>query len=509
VPGILSRTRVKKWRASPSEARSQKSGTNTETGTLSGMNDTKRKTKIVCTLGPATDSAEGISSLLEAGMDVVRLNFSHGDRETHRQTIRRIRDVARREGREVGILQDLGGPKIRLGELPEGGIELQAGSRVALGVDGQAAEGVLPVSYKHLLEDVGAGECILLADGLVELEVREVADDRLLCDVVIGGALTSRKGVNLPQANLRVPAFTDKDRSDLEVGLEEGVDFVALSFVRHEDDMAPVRDRLSDLEHPPLLIAKIEKPQAVQRLDRILEAVDGVMVARGDLGVEMPPEQVPMIQKRIIAASRRAGLPVITATQMLRSMVDSPRPLRAEASDVANAVLDGTDAVMLSEETAIGRYPTEAVRVLDRVALEAEPEIDHSRMIADSVSPSVPELTGAISRAACELAASIAAAAIITTTASGATARLVARLRPAAPVLAVTPFEAVARQLTLSWGVIAAKVEETSDFGTLGAEMRETLAEHGLDTPGNRIVITAGLPLGVSGSTNLLRVFEY
>ena len=210
-----------------------------------------RKTKIVCTLGPATDSADGIAALLEAGMDVVRLNFSHGDRETHRQTIRRIRKIAQQAGREVGILQDLGGPKIRLGELPESGIELRAGSTVPLGVDGQTSEGVLPVSYQYLLEDVGVGERILLADGLVELEVREVTGDRLLCDVVIGGTLTSRKGVNLPQANLRIPAFTDKDRSDLEVGLEEGVDFVALSFVRHEDDVAPVRSRLSDLEHPP------------------------------------------------------------------------------------------------------------------------------------------------------------------------------------------------------------------------------------------------------------------
>ena len=470
---------------------------------------TRRKTKIVCTLGPATNSADGIASLLEAGMDVVRLNFSHGDRKTHRQTIRRIREVSRGVGRNVGILQDLGGPKIRLGELPEEGVDLVAGTRVDLGVAGRVADGVLPVDYEYLLEDVGAGERILLADGLVELEVKEVASDRLICEVVNGSTLTSRKGVNLPQANLRVAAFTEKDRADLEVGLEEGVDFVAISFVRHEDDLAPARERLSDLDHPPLLIAKIEKPQAVDRLEPILEAVDGVMVARGDLGVEMPPEQVPMIQKRIIAASRRAGLPVITATQMLRSMVDSPRPLRAEASDVANAVLDGTDAVMLSEETAIGRYPTEAVRVLDRVARQAEPEIDHSRMIADSSSPSVPELTGAISRAACELAASIGAAAIITTTASGATARLVARLRPAAPVLGVTPSDAVARQLSLSWGVIAANADETSDLGTLGAEVREILAAHGLDVPGNRIVITAGLPLGVSGSTNLLRVFEF
>jgi len=469
----------------------------------------QRKTKIVCTLGPVTDSAEGISALLEAGMDVVRLNFSHGDRETHRATIRRIREVSREAGREIGILQDLGGPKIRLGELPGKGVELVAGTSVALGVDGRVAEGVLPVSYPHLLEDVGAGERILLADGIAELEVTEVTNDRLVCEVLIGGKVTSRKGVNLPQANLRVAAFTDKDRHDLEVGLAEGVDFVALSFVRHEDDLAPVRERLETQEHPPLLIAKIEKPQAVDRLEPILEAVDGVMVARGDLGVEMPPEAVPMIQKTIIAAARRAGRPVITATQMLRSMVDSPRPLRAEASDIANAVLDGTDAVMLSEETAIGNFPTKAVRVLHRVAMAAEPEIDHQKMLSDSVSPSIPELTGAISRAACDLAASINAAAILTTTASGATARLVARLRPSAPVLAMTTSEAVARQLTLSWGVMATVANEATDIATMGDEMREILARYGLDARGNRIVITAGLPLGVSGSTNLLQVREF
>jgi len=383
-------------------------------------------------------SRDGIASLLEAGMDVVRLNFSHGDREDHRKKIRRIREVSESVGREIGILQDLGGPKIRLGELTEGGVNLEAGSTIALGIEGQAGNAVLPVSYPYLLEDVGAGERILLADGLVELEVHEVKSDRLLCAVIIGGTVTSRKGVNLPQANLRVAAFTEKDRADLEVGLEEGVDFVALSFVRHEDDLAPVRERLTQQSHPPMLIAKIEKPQAVDRLQPILEAVDGVMVARGDLGVEMPPEKVPMIQKDIIAAARRAGRPVITATQMLRSMVDSPRPLRAEASDVANAVLDGTDAVMLSEETAIGNYPNEAVRVLHRVALEAEPKIDHAEMLADSLSPTIPDLTGAISRAACELASDINASAIVTTTASGSTARLVARLRPATPVLAMT-----------------------------------------------------------------------
>ena len=468
----------------------------------------QRKTKIVCTLGPATESAEGIASLIEAGMDVVRLNFSHGDREDHRQKIRRIREVSKSVGREVGILQDLGGPKIRLGELPEEGVNLEAGATISLGVEGQVGDGVLPVSYPYLLDDVGIGERILLADGLAELEVRDVKNDRLLCEVLIGGTVTSRKGVNLPQANLRVAAFTEKDRADLEVGLEEGVDFVALSFVRHEDDLAPVRERISQQDRPPMLIAKIEKPQAVDRLQPILEAVDGAMVARGDLGVEMPPEKVPMIQKNIIAAARRAGRPVITATQMLRSMVDSPRPLRAEASDVANAVLDGTDAVMLSEETAIGNYPVEAVRVLHRVALEAEPEIDHAEMLSDSQSPSVPDVTGAISRAACELASDISASAIVTTTASGGTARLVARLRPATPVLAMTTSVAVARQLCLSWGVRAALSEETEKTEILGHAIVAELTRLGLQKRGNRVVVTAGLPLGYSDSTNVIRVFE-
>jgi pyruvate kinase len=468
----------------------------------------RRKTKIVCTLGPATDSPEGIAALIDAGCDVFRLNFSHGDREDHREKIRRIREVSASVGHEVGILQDLGGPKIRLGTLPEEGIQLEAGMSVALGVEGQSGGGVLPVGYPFLLEDVKAGERILLADGVVELEVTEVTGDRLVCAVLIGGTVTSRKGVNLPQAKLRVAAFTEKDRGDLEVGLEEGVDFVALSFVRHENDLGPVRERLSRQEHPPMLIAKIEKPQAVERLQPILEAVDGVMVARGDLGVEMPPEKVPMIQKEIIAAARRAGKPVITATQMLRSMVDSPRPLRAEASDVANAVLDGTDAVMLSEETAIGHYPTEAVRVLHRVALEAEPEIDHEEMLADSDSPAVPGVTGSISRAAYELAAGIGAAAIVTTTASGDTARLVARLRPTTPVLALTATAAVARQLDLSWGVISAAVRATDRTEELGEAIFAELARHGLGGKGDRVVITAGLPLGSSDSTNVIRVEE-
>jgi pyruvate kinase len=465
-----------------------------------------RRTKIVCTLGPATDSSDAIAALIEAGMDLARLNFSHGDREDHRATIRRVREVADRAGRPVGILQDLGGPKIRLGSLPDDGVLLEAGATVDLAPSNRTPNGALPVDYEFLLDDVTAGETILLADGAAELEVLKIGTDRLVSRVLNGGLLTSRKGVNLPEATLRVPAVTDKDLGDLEVGLEEGVDVVALSFVRHEDDLRPVLDRVADVEHPPLVTAKIEKPQAVARIEPILSAVDAVMVARGDLGVEMPPEKVPMIQKRIIAAARRCGRPVITATQMLRSMVDSPRPLRAEASDVANAVFDGTDALMLSEETAVGRYPEHAVRILDRVAREVEPELDHDRLAASPSSDGGADVTDAVSLAACDLAAAVGAAAIITTTSSGNTARLIARHRPVMPVLGVTTSSEVARQLTLSWGVIPTVVESTADPAVLRRTLRRELLAHALAEPGDHVVVVAGLPLGFSDAANVVQV---
>jgi pyruvate kinase len=465
-----------------------------------------RRTKIVCTLGPATDSPAGIAGLIAAGIDVVRLNFSHGDREQHRATIRRVREVAASAGRDVAILQDLGGPKIRLGTLPDAGVVLETRGTVELAPDGKAPPGTLPVSYPYLVEDVKPGETILLADGAVELEVLEVRADRLVCRVVNGGLLTSRKGVNLPQAELRVAAVTDKDLADLEVGLAEGVDLVALSFVRHEDDLAPVLARLEGVARRPLVIAKIEKPQAVARLAPIIAAVDGVMVARGDLGVEMPPEKVPLVQKQIIEAARRAGRPVITATQMLRSMVDSPRPLRAEASDIANAVLDGTDALMLSEETAIGRYPAEAVGMLDRVAVETEAHLDHGRFADVPPSADRPDVTGAISRAACDLAGAVGAAAIVTTTTSGGTARLIARHRPRVPVLGIASSATVARQLMLSWGVIPVAATATADVASLGGLVRHELAALGIARPGDHVVIVAGLPLGFSDSASLLQI---
>jgi pyruvate kinase len=441
-------------------------------------------------------------------MDVARLNFSHGRRDDHRETIRTIREVAEARDREIGILQDLGGPKIRLGVLPDEGVVIEAQQIVELAVGDDAPAGILPVSYPHLLEDVGVGETILLADGAAELEVVEILADRLRCRVVNGGWLTSRKGVNLPQANLQIPAVTDKDFADLEVGLSEGVDFVALSFVRHEDDLVEVQRRLEQLERPPMLVAKIEKPQAVERIEPIIEAVGGVMVARGDLGVEMPPEKVPVVQKRIIDAARHAGRPVITATQMLRSMVDSPRPLRAEASDVANAVFDGTDALMLSEETAIGRYPTEAVQMLHRVAVEAESYLDHDALTTDPEPSEGPDITGAVSRAACRLADAIGAAAIVTTTTSGSTARLIARHRPPRPVFGMTTSIEVARQLSLSWGVIPETTDATSDLAALGQVLIDELCSQAIARRGDHVVIVAGLPLGFSDSANVLRIHQ-
>lgn len=319
-----------------------------------------RKTKIVCTIGPATANPERLKQLIQAGMNVARLNFSHGDHKAHRETIKKIRRAAREEGRPVGILQDLAGPKIRLGRISER--QLNAGEEVVLVSGAETSGDALPVNYPYLCQDLSQGESILMADGRVELQVLEVNDDHIRAKVVSGGILTANKGVNLPASDLRIAAFTDKDREDLEFGLAECVDFVAMSFIRHENDLAPLRERISKSDGRPLIIAKIEKPQAVDRLEPIIAAVDGVMVARGDLGVEMPLEGVPLIQKKIIQQARTAGKVVITATQMLGSMVESPRPSRAEVADVANAILDGTDAVMLSEETAVANIPSKRWR---------------------------------------------------------------------------------------------------------------------------------------------------
>jgi pyruvate kinase len=349
---------------------------------------------------------------------------------------------------------------------------------------------------------------MLLSDGRVELVVREKHRDRLVCDVLVGGDLQSRKGVNLPSSHLKIPALTEKDRADLQVGLEEHVDFVALSFVRHESDLDPALEILDKLKRKPMLVAKIEKPQALDRLEKIIAQADAVMVARGDLGVEMPLEQVPLIQKRIIRSARQMAKPVITATQMLASMMANPRPTRAEAADVANAILDGTDALMLSDETAVGAYPIQAVSVLDRIARTVEGHIDEAALMQESTPDSLPATAAGISRAACLLARELRAAAIVASTSSGSTARLVSRFRPHRPILGLTESLQTLRQLTLSWGVVPDWVTSVSHTDQIFEAAKALVLERKVAHHGERLVITAGVPVGVSGTTNLIKVME-
>ena len=465
-----------------------------------------RKTKIVCTIGPATASLETIKELIRAGMNVARLNFSHGNHKEHRETIRKIRQASREEGGPVGILQDLAGPKIRLGQLEKR--RLTAGEEVIL-TSGETATGdALPVNYPYLCEDLSERESILMADGRVELLVLEVQENYIRARVVNGGMIAANKGVNLPASDLRIPAFTEKDREDLEFGLAEGVDFVAMSFVRHEKDLKPLLQRTAGNSTRPLLIAKIEKPQAVDRLGPIISAVDGVMVARGDLGVEMPLEDVPLIQKKIIFQARTAGKVVITATQMLGSMVENPRPSRAEVTDVANAILDGTDAVMLSEETAVGNYPVQAVTVLDRVAISTEASLDPRRFLKDDISENLPLSIAAVSRAAAWMANDMKADLIVAATTGGSTARVMSRLRLPIPIIGLTANPKTLRQFCLSYGVIPALVTAYDDFDEMLWQVNRYLKNEALARKGSRIILTAGTPLNVPGTTNLIKVLE-
>ena len=467
-----------------------------------------RRTRIVCTLGPATGSAEMIERLIAEGMDVARLNFSHGDREQHRQTIRLIRSLSRKAGKEIGILQDLGGPKIRLGQLNVEKIILKHGDRVRLVVGVHAEGDAIPVNYPSLLEDIEEGNPILVADGTVQFTVVEKKPGEAVCKVDAGGAIYSRRGVNLPWSRLSVRAFTDKDREDLKVGIEEKVDFVALSFIRSLKDIEEPRRIISGAPHSPMLIAKIEKREAVENFEQILSSVDAVMVARGDLGVEMPLEEAPIIQKRIIRITRQAGKPVITATQMLGSMLERPRPTRAEATDVANAILDGTDALMLSEETAMGQYPVDAVATLDRIARATEPYMDERAYLEQENSTMLNTIPAGISRAAYLLALDLKAAAIVATSSSGKTARLVARFRPSAPIMALTDHIETQRQLSLSWGVMPHLVAAFVDTDQMFSTARSLAMEKGVVQTGDSMVITAGVPVGTSGTTNLLKVME-
>ncbi|MCF8061902.1 MAG: pyruvate kinase [Deltaproteobacteria bacterium] len=462
------------------------------------------RTKIICTIGPASESPEVLRSLVVNGMSVARLNFSHGEWEGHLRKIQSIREISEELGRPVAVLQDLAGPKIRVGTVPEPGIRLEAGELFVLTGEPVAGSRTrVSVSYAGLPGEVHAGDRILLADGLMELVVRETDGPDIRTEVVTGGVLTSRKGINLPSGSVRLPSFTEKDREDLIFGLEHGVDFVALSFVRSGDDIHRVKEIIRGRGMDTPVIAKIEKHEALNELDGIIEAADGIMVARGDLGVEIPLEQVPGLQKTMIRRANQAGKPVITATQMLRSMVDSPRPTRAEAADVANAVLDGTDAVMLSEETASGNHPVEALRFMVRITVSAEEAFPHDRYLGLTPGPGVSE---SVAHAACVLADHLGAAAVVAPTSSGRTAAHVSRFRPKQPVIAVSPNIASVRRSMLYWGCEPVHTgPPRQDEDVVELAVRAALAK-GRVNAGDLLVVTAGHPFWVPGSTNMIRV---
>ncbi|MBI4401072.1 MAG: pyruvate kinase [Nitrospirae bacterium] len=487
-----------------------------------------RKAKIVCTIGPVSDSPALLEKLIESGMDAARLNFSHGSHESHGRAVKAIREAAGRRRAAVAIIQDLQGPRIRVGTIPDEGIDLVPHQRVrlvtmllrsggqigaqSLGLSNTANIPEIPVTYPYLVRDVQPGARILIDDGLIELTADRIIDGAVECTVVTGGRLASQKGINLPGTRISAPTLTDKDREDLRFGVAQGVDYLALSFVRGPDDVVAAKKLIAECGGDVPVIAKIERPEAVACLDSLLEQADGVMIARGDLGVEMGPEAVPVLQKRIIAAANRRRRLVITATQMLESMTQHPRPTRAEASDVANAVFDGTDAVMLSAETASGHYPVEAVRVMDQIVRAAEdgtqtsPEsfvIRHSVIRRDDVS--FPE---AICAAASSAAAATGAGAIVAFSESGTTARLMSKQRPLAPIIAFTPFEPVRRRMALYWGVIPHTMPSIAQTDERVREVEHRLKQEKLAAAGDRLVILSGTMAGRPGGTNLMKLHE-
>ncbi|MEG5159543.1 pyruvate kinase [Microcoleus sp. AT3-A2] len=466
-----------------------------------------RRTKIVATIGPATSDPQVLRQLIEAGATTLRLNFSHGTEEDHQRSIRLIRQTSFELNQPVAILQDLQGPKIRLGRFETGSIVVKNGDPFILtSRQVPGTELISSVTYDPLADEVPEGAVILLDDGKVEMLVEKVdrAARELYCRVVVGGPLSNNKGVNFPGVYLSIKALTDKDRKDLMFGLDQGVDWVALSFVRNPQDVLEIKELIASAGKQVPVIAKIEKHEAIEQMEEILTLCNGVMVARGDLGVELPAEDVPILQKRLIATSNRLGIPVITATQMLDSMVSNPRPTRAEISDVANAILDGTDAVMLSNETAVGKFPVEAVATMARIAVRMEREgIKRNIRNVEDIGRSIPN---GISQAVSQISEQLNAAAIMTLTKTGATARNVSKFRPKTPILAVTPHVDVARQLQLVWGVKPLLVLDLPSTGQTFHSAMTVAQEKELVCDGDLVVMTAGTLQGVAGSTDLIKV---
>lgn len=466
-----------------------------------------RKTKIVCTIGPASDSPEVIGKLIDAGMNVARINFSHGTREEHLARLKTLRRVAEEKGAVLGIMQDIQGPKIRIGDLP-GKVMLEVGQTFIITTEEcVGSRDRVSVNYPKLPQDVRPGNVIYLDDGLLKLEVTEVKSNDVYCQVAIGGELSSRKGVTLPGVSVDLPAVTEADIEDIKFGVKHGVDMVAASFVRTAEGVETVREAIRSAGADIPVIAKIENHEGVENIDEIIEAADGIMVARGDMGVEMRPEDVPFIQKMIISKCNEAGKPVITATQMLDSMIRNARPTRAEVTDVASAILDGTDAVMLSGETAVGKYPVLAVETMSRIAERAEQSLDREKFASMRNVEKRLSIAEAISYATWHTCRAVNAAAIICATQSGSTARMVSRYRPDAPILAMTPHEQVVRQLALVWGVYPVLVPPTSDIdGMIDVSIKAALRS-GLVSKGDIVTISAGVLTDKPGSTNLLQVY--
>ncbi len=466
-----------------------------------------RRTKIVCTIGPASAAEDVLRRLIRAGMNVARLNFSHGDHATHARYVDLIRRLAGEENAPLAILQDLQGPRLRVGALGEAEVRLEVGRQFVLTtrpVVGSAREA--SVEGVHLAREVRPGNTVLIDDGQLELAVLATTDTDVICRVVVGGPLRPHKGINVPGVTLSVPAITEKDRRDLAFGVEHGVDFVAMSFVRSAADVWELRRLLAELDGELPIIAKIEKHEAVAAFDEILAAADGIMVARGDLGVETSAEEVPIVQKMAIAKCNAVGKPVITATQMLNSLIENPRPTRAEASDVANAIFDGSDAVMLSGETAIGRYPVLAVETMARIAARAEESLPFAERQPRAAVTGPNAVADAIGRATVEVAEAVGAKAILTMTTSGYTARMIARHRPTKPIVAMTHSETTLRRLALTWGVSPVPVRRYESVDELLAVAERSALESGFARQGDRVVITAGLPIGFGGRTTLLNV---
>lgn len=463
-----------------------------------------RKTKIIATVGPASYSEDAIEGLIRAGANVLRLNLSHGELDVHGEVVERIRAVSKKMNAPVGILMDLQGPKIRVGELVNGSIELTPGQRISISA-GSKDPAVITTTYKDLPRDVKPGDKILFDDGLIEARVAGVTGSVVECEVVYGGLLKAHKGINLPGVNVSAPSLSEKDLGDIAFGIEAGVDYIALSFVRKASDVTDLKDRLKASGADIPVIAKIEKAEAIAALDSILDEADGIMIARGDLGVELAAEEVPILQKELISRANEAGKLVITATQMLESMITNPRPTRAEASDVANAVFDGTDALMLSGETAVGKYPVKAVEIMVKIAVQAEEaalaqkHLLRRKAVAGSFAQAVAFAAHAASN-------EVNPKAVVVFTQTGDTARLLSKLRPSTPIIAFTPLEKTWRRLSLVWGVEPYAIEFGSHTDEMICRGEAALLDNGIASLGDTIVIVSGTKVGMRGATNMMKI---